>query len=273
MELPFAKRLKCEFDIVCTVEPKICANLPEQWKITLDTGLVPEHEKQIVVFSDANREAACSAIARLLHVDCDSIDTQLDNVAASAANVTSTLMATASAFELPPTPTLLECMLHREVPLASTRAADAEQQSKMAPPGGKASTTETVVGYVFVSSLAKMLFQTLGPGFCESVYHKGLSLELSANHIAHEMERVIPVTYKGMQIGVVRADIIVQNNMVIELKTVVRITQTHLQQAERYAQLLNLSKMIVINFPGVAGARLEVYIFEGTWRNISGKQD
>jgi len=39
------------------------------------------------------------------------------------------------------------------------------------------------------------------------------------------------------------------------------------------AQLLNLSKMIVINFPGVAGARLEVYIFEGTWRNISGKQD
>jgi len=146
-----------------------------------------------------------------------------------------------------------------------------EQQLEKALLQENVSTTPTVVGYVFVSSLANMLFQTLGPGFCESVYHKGLSLELSQNHIAHEMERVIPVTYKSMQISVVRADIIVQNNMVVELKTVSRITQTHLQQAERYAQLLNLSKIIVINFPGVAGARLEVYVFEGTWRNINSK--
>jgi len=106
-----------------------------------------------------------------------------------------------------------------------------------------------VVDYAFVQALAMGLYETLGPGFSESVYQKALSYDLCEHHILHEMERVIPVMYKQLQIGVLRTDIVVDNHMVVELKRVLKITRAHLQQAERYARLLNLSKIIVINVP------------------------
>jgi GxxExxY protein len=127
-----------------------------------------------------------------------------------------------------------------------------------------------LVDYAFVQALAMDLYETLGPGFSESVYQKALSYDLCEKHIPHEIERVIPVMYKQLQIGVLRADIVVDNNMVVELKRVVKITLAHQQQAERYARLLNLSKIIVINFPCVATATVEVSVFleDGLWGKL-----
>ena len=135
---------------------------------------------------------------------------------------------------------------------------------------GVAHNSPMVVDYAFVQALAMGLYETLGPGFSESVYQKALSYDLCEKHIPHELERVIPVMYKQLQISVLRADIVVDNYMVVELKPVLKITPAHLQQAERYARLLNLSKIIVINFPCVTTATVEVSVFleDGVWGKV-----
>jgi len=135
---------------------------------------------------------------------------------------------------------------------------------------GVAHNSPMVVDYAFVQALAMGLYETLGPGFSESVYQKALSYDLCEKHIPHELERVIPVMYKQLQISVLRADIVVDNYMVVELKRVLKITPAHLQQAERYARLLNLSKIIVINFPCVTTATVEVSVFleDGVWGKV-----
>ena len=120
------------------------------------------------------------------------------------------------------------------------------------------------VDYEFVMALATTVFETLGPGFCESMYQKALSQELWAHNVAHENERVIPVSYKDIHIGVVRADIVVQKTMVIELKTVAKLSPAHLHQAERYAALLDVPQMLVLNFPSVGG-ELEMCCFRNGW--------
>jgi len=126
------------------------------------------------------------------------------------------------------------------------------------PPQGAASALLTA-GYATILTLADTVFKGLG------IYHKALSHELFVHNISHEMERVIPVVYKQNQVGVVRADIVVQNNMVIEVKAVTKITTAHLQQAERYAKLLHLSNVIVINFPGHATTCVDACFFDGVW--------
>ena len=131
-------------------------------------------------------------------------------------------------------------------------------------------SSRMVADYAFVQALAMGLYDTLGPGFSESVYQKALSYDLSENNIPHETERVIPIMYKQLQIGVLRADIVVDNNMVVELKRAVKITPAHLQQAERYARLLNLAQIIVINFGCAVPAGVEVMAFleNGVWGKV-----
>jgi len=130
--------------------------------------------------------------------------------------------------------------------------------------------TVPCVEYAFIWDLALNIFETLGPGFSEAVYQKALSNNLCEHRISHEMERIIQVLYKQLQVGVVRADIVVQNAKVVELKRVVRITSAHLQQAEMYARLLRVSKIIVVNFPCVDMAPVQFCVFseDGVWGNM-----
>jgi len=125
------------------------------------------------------------------------------------------------------------------------------------------------IDYDFVHMLARQVFETLGPGYSETIYHKALSQDLVMRLVSHEMERVIPVTYHNMQIGVVRADIVIQNKMVVELKAVAKITPAHLQQAQRYAKLLSLSEVMVINFPATSNMNVEVHVLREGWQKVS----
>lgn len=161
---------------------------------------------------------------------------------------------------------LLENMLTREVPLKSYACAQPLKIEDRAP------HKEFFADYAFVQGLANSVYDALGPGFSESVYHKALSYDLTLHKIEHEMERVIPVMYKQMQIGTVRADIIIEKRMVVELKRAVKITVAHLQQAERYANLLDLSEIIIINFPCAAKVLVEVCVMRenGLWSIVSG---
>ena len=82
--------------------------------------------------------------------------------------------------------------------------------------------TERVIG------LAIEVHRTLGPGLLENIYESCLCQELSANQIEHRRQVPIPVSYKGSQLkDAFRADIIVQDELLVEIKSVERLLPVH----------------------------------------------
>ena len=89
----------------------------------------------------------------------------------------------------------------------------------------------------------------LGPGLLESAYERCLSYELSAANIRHEIQKEIPIDYKGLKIGCgYRADIIVEDKLIVELKTVDKIIPIHKVQLLTYIKLANIKLGLLINF-------------------------
>ncbi len=68
----------------------------------------------------------------------------------------------------------------------------------------------------------------LGPGFLESVYEKALLLELTNRGMKVDVEKVFDLTYKGKKVGTHRLDLVVDNKVVVELKTVERFAHHHI---------------------------------------------
>ena len=90
--------------------------------------------------------------------------------------------------------------------------------------------------------------KNLGPGFLESVYEKTLIEELSGRGMQVETEKVIDLTYKGKKIGIHRLDLIVDDKVVIELKTVERFSIHHKAQLTSYLKASGYKLGILVNF-------------------------
>jgi len=78
-------------------------------------------------------------------------------------------------------------------------------------------------------SLAKMahsVFSELSAGFIENIYHKAYIHELELASVSHETEQVIPIFYREVQVGYVRCDLLVETNILIEIKTVQKVPST-----------------------------------------------
>lgn len=90
---------------------------------------------------------------------------------------------------------------------------------------------------------------TLGPGLLESVYQKALIHELKLRGFKVSSEVAIDLLYKGVCVGDgLRADIIVNDYVVIELKSVESVLPVHHKQLLTYLRLLNLPIGLLINF-------------------------
>jgi len=105
-----------------------------------------------------------------------------------------------------------------------------------------------------MNSILEKIHKTLGPGYSEAIYHNALEVELRAANIKYETERIIPVLYDGHVIGNLRADIIVDQSLIIELKAVRALTDEHVNQVRRYLQLTGIKQGIAVNF----GKQLDV---------------
>lgn len=89
----------------------------------------------------------------------------------------------------------------------------------------------------------------LGPGLLESAYHKCLCKELELAGLQYASEVDIPISYKGLQLDCgYRADIIVEEAIILELKSVSRFEDVHMAQALSYLKLTNLPLGLLINF-------------------------
>jgi GxxExxY protein len=75
--------------------------------------------------------------------------------------------------------------------------------------------------------LAMKAHRTLGCGFIESVYANSLLIELRKAGIVFEREKVFPVIYDDVEVGVFQADLFVENRIIVELKSVEVLAVAH----------------------------------------------
>jgi len=118
--------------------------------------------------------------------------------------------------------------------------------------------------YVAVDELhgaAQKVHAELGPGLSEAVYQTALAHELRARGYRVETEVVIPIHYQRAYVGFVRADLVVNECTVIEVKVVANITKAHCDQLQSYTRWLSVDRTLpgsppdgvrgtVINFGG-----------------------
>jgi GxxExxY protein len=91
--------------------------------------------------------------------------------------------------------------------------------------------------------------KTLGPGLLESAYEECLSHELGLRGLSCERQKPLPVKYKGQQLDCgYRLDIVVDNAIILELKSCEKIEPIHRAQLLTYLKLSGLSLGLLLNF-------------------------
>ena len=100
-----------------------------------------------------------------------------------------------------------------------------------------------------VIGCALAVHKELGPGLLESAYEQCLARELSIKEITFELQVPLPVRYKGVNIDCAyRVDMLVENKILIELKSVEKLLPVHEAQTLTYMKLANISTGLLINF-------------------------
>lgn len=103
--------------------------------------------------------------------------------------------------------------------------------------------TEKVIG------LAIEVHRHLGPGLLESAYEECLCFELETNGIGYDRQVPLPVIYKSEKLECgYRMDVVVEGELVIELKTVDRLLPIHEAQLLTYLKLSELKTGLLLNF-------------------------
>ncbi len=91
--------------------------------------------------------------------------------------------------------------------------------------------------------------KALGPGLLESAYEDCLCRELELQGIAFEKQVPLPVTYKGMTLACgYRMDLVVEGELVVELKAVDALLPIHEAQLLTYLRLSGLKRGLLLNF-------------------------
>src|SRR3569832_1658994 len=101
---------------------------------------------------------------------------------------------------------------------------------------------EAVVGAAFEVA------NILGPWFLEKVYERALVRELRLRGLSVRQQISIPVTYKGAVVGNYIADLLVENQLLVELKCVECFSNEHLAQCINYLKAARLRLALLINF-------------------------
>lgn len=91
--------------------------------------------------------------------------------------------------------------------------------------------------------------RTLGPGLLESTYEQCLAHELSLKGIAFKLQWPIAVDYKGLGIDCgYRVDVLVEDALILELKSVEQVKEIHKAQLLTYMKLAQIATGLLINF-------------------------
>lgn len=108
--------------------------------------------------------------------------------------------------------------------------------------------TENEITFLIRKAIFEV-YNMLGPGLLESVYEKALALELENLGLAIKLQFPISINYKGNDLGLgFRADILVEDKIIVEIKSVVELAPIHHKQLLNYLKLTNCHLGILVNF-------------------------
>lgn len=100
-----------------------------------------------------------------------------------------------------------------------------------------------------VIGCALEVHRTLGPGLLESAYEQCLAYELSLAGIEFRRQHAVPVTYKNIRLECgYRVDFLVEEELILELKSVERLTGLHRAQVLSYLRSSGLRSGLLLNF-------------------------
>ena len=100
-----------------------------------------------------------------------------------------------------------------------------------------------------VIGAAIAVHRALGPGLLESIYQKALTIEVQNRGLAIQSEVAVPVTYCGQDLGIgLRLDLLINQELIVELKSVSRLDELHLKQVLTYLRCTGLKRALLINF-------------------------
>ena len=116
--------------------------------------------------------------------------------------------------------------------------------------------TEVIIGSAFEVA------NVLGAGFLEKVYENALCVELNNKGLIAEKQKRINVYYKDVIVGDYYADILVNNDIILELKTVKSIEMIHIAQCLNYLKATDKRLGLIINF---GNQKVEIKRIRNDW--------
>ena len=102
--------------------------------------------------------------------------------------------------------------------------------------------TENIIG------CAIEVHRYLGPGLLESIYESAICIEFNEKNLSYERQKILPVKYKYHKVGEFRIDLVVENKVVVELKSVERFDPVFEAQLLSYMRLGEYKLGLLINF-------------------------
>jgi GxxExxY protein len=90
--------------------------------------------------------------------------------------------------------------------------------------------------------------KVMGPGFIESIYESAFALELRERGISYERQFSVPIFYREVEVGAHRLDFFIENEIVVELKTVNSLESIHFAVVKSYIRAVNKRHGLLLNF-------------------------
>jgi GxxExxY protein len=105
---------------------------------------------------------------------------------------------------------------------------------------------EEVSGRILAAAVE--VHKALGPGFLESLYQKAMEVALQHRGIAFQRQKEVHVYFEGVDLGVQRLDLVVEEQIVLELKAVKAFEDIHFAQVRSYLKATGLHIGLLLNF-------------------------
>jgi GxxExxY protein len=99
-----------------------------------------------------------------------------------------------------------------------------------------------------INGCAMKVHNTLGNGFQEKIYQRCLAIELERAGLDFARELEQDIFYEGIHVGTRRADFVVKNDIIVELKAIINLDDAHLAQAKNYVVAYDKPLGLLINF-------------------------
>jgi GxxExxY protein len=95
---------------------------------------------------------------------------------------------------------------------------------------------------------AMKVHSTLGNGFQEVIYQRAMAIEMRMQGLEFAREMEMAIYYEGEEIGTRRVDFVVEGKIMVELKAIIELNDSNLNQCRNYLEAYNLPVGLLINF-------------------------